>query len=90
MATIKVKFRPSSVAGKEGTVYYHIINQRAVRCIGTDYHVLPCEWDSRHASVHIARDSCRKAHLQLIQDKICWELRQMRTVVLQKEDMAMA
>ncbi|TGX82339.1 site-specific integrase [Palleniella muris] len=85
MATIKVKFRPSSVAGKEGTVYYHIINQREIRCIGTDYHVLPCEWDSRHASVHIARDSCRKAHLQLIQDKICWELRQMRTVVLQKE-----
>lgn len=86
MATIKVKFRPSSADDREGTVYYHLIHHRAMRCIGTDYHVLPCEWDSRHASVHIAGDSCRKAHLQLIQDKICWEMRQMRTAVLRTEE----
>ena len=33
MATIKVKFRASSVPGKEGTLYYHLIHQRNLRWI---------------------------------------------------------
>lgn len=28
MATVKVKFRPSSVDGREGTVYYQVIHGR--------------------------------------------------------------
>ena len=43
MATVKIKFRASSVAGKEGTLYYHIIHQRKLRWISTDYHVYPEE-----------------------------------------------
>ena len=31
MATVKVKFRASSVSGKEGTLYYHLIHQRSLR-----------------------------------------------------------
>ena len=31
MTSIKVKFRPSSVRGKEGTIYYQIIRGRVVR-----------------------------------------------------------
>lgn len=31
MATVKVKFRASSVEGKEGTLYYHLIHQRNLR-----------------------------------------------------------
>ena len=39
MATVKVKFRASAVEGKEGTLYYHLIHQRNLRWISTDYHV---------------------------------------------------
>ena len=35
MATVKVKFRASSVPGKEGTLYYHLIHQRSP-CLGGD------------------------------------------------------
>lgn len=28
MTTVKIKFRPSSVDGKEGTVYYQVIHGR--------------------------------------------------------------
>ena len=28
MATVKIKFRPSSVDGREGTVYYQVIHGR--------------------------------------------------------------
>ena len=31
MATVKVKFRASSVSGKEGTLCYHLIHQRSLR-----------------------------------------------------------
>lgn len=33
MATVKIKFRASSVGGKEGTLYYHLIHQRNLRWI---------------------------------------------------------
>lgn len=33
MATVKIKFRPSSVDGKEGTVYYQVIHVRVARQI---------------------------------------------------------
>jgi len=30
MATVKVKFRASTVEGKEGTLYYHLTHQRII------------------------------------------------------------
>lgn len=35
MASIKVKFRPSAVADREGAVYYQIIHERKVRILPT-------------------------------------------------------
>lgn len=37
MASIKVKFRPSTVADNEGTIYYQIIHERKVRQLLTEY-----------------------------------------------------
>ena len=37
MASVKVKFRPSTVNGKEGTLYYQVIHNRVVRQINTEY-----------------------------------------------------
>ena len=45
MASIKVKFRPSSVNGKEGSIYYQVIHNRVVRQIRTDYRIFEREWD---------------------------------------------
>ena len=45
MATVKVKFRPSTVADREGTIYYQIIHDRKVRQLLSDYHVFPNEWN---------------------------------------------
>ncbi len=33
MATVKLKFRPSSVDGKEGSVYYQVIHNRVAMVI---------------------------------------------------------
>lgn len=45
MTSIKVKVRPSQVAGKAGTVYYQVIHRREVRQISTRLHLFPGQWD---------------------------------------------
>ena len=44
MTSIKVKFRPSTVDGKEGGLYFQIIHNRVVRELNTDYKVFAEEW----------------------------------------------
>lgn len=39
MASIKVKFRPSAVADREGAVYYQVIHERKVRILPTSYRI---------------------------------------------------
>ena len=85
MATVKIKFRASSVAGKEGTLYYHIIHQRKLRWISTDYHVYPEEWNAGKSSVIVSNSNNRQAHLQLIQSQIDWEIKQMQCIIHDKE-----
>ena len=45
MATIKVKLRASSIAGKVGTIYYQVTHKRVIRQITTNIHILPEDWD---------------------------------------------
>lgn len=53
MATIRVKFRPSSVSGKPGTIYYQICHGGRHRLIATKIHIMPEQWDDR-----LGRGSC--------------------------------
>ena len=46
MATIKVKLRPSSVAGRAGTIYYQVTHRRATQQITTNIRLQPDEWDA--------------------------------------------
>lgn len=51
MASIKVKFRPSTIDGKEGTVYYQVIKNRVVRQIKTDYRIFNSEWNDKNCKL---------------------------------------
>ncbi len=53
MATIKVKFRASSIPTKEGTLFYQVVHRRVSRQVNTGCKVYPCEWDSTHAEIFI-------------------------------------
>lgn len=46
MASIKIKFRASSVIDKEGVVYFQVIHKRVVRMLATPYHINASEWDA--------------------------------------------
>lgn len=70
MFSIKVKFRPSTAAGREGTIYYQIICGRKVRQLPSGCHVLPWEWDERRAAVTAPYKSERRQLLITIRDRI--------------------
>lgn len=70
MASIKVKFRPSTVAGREGTIYYQVIHERKVRQLLTAYHVFPTEWDGKRSMVSTSRESERKPLILSVREYI--------------------
>ena len=85
MATIKLRFRASSVPGKEGALYYLLIHQRNVRWIRTDYHVYPKEWNASTSTVVATKRTDRQARLLFVRSQVDWEMKRMMRVIRDKE-----
>lgn len=51
MASIKVKFRPSTVVGKKGVIYYQVIQNRVIRQIHSKYLLHAEDWDEETFSI---------------------------------------
>lgn len=80
MASIKVKFRPSTVADHEGTIYYQIIHERKVRQLLSDYKVFPSEWYESRSMVTITQKSERKAFILSIRERIRWDVERLNKI----------
>ncbi len=80
MASIKVKFRPSTVADHEGTIYYQIIHERKVRQLLSDYKVFPSEWDESRSMVTTTQKSERKAFILSIRERIRWDVERLTKI----------
>ncbi len=80
MASIKVKFRPSTVADHEGTIYYQIIHERKVRQLPSDYKVFTSEWDESRSMVTTNQKSERKAFILSIRERIRWDVERLNKI----------
>lgn len=80
MATIKVKFRPSTVAEHGGTIYYQIIHERKVRQLLTEYKVFPAEWDENRSMVTTTQKSERKTFILSICERIRWDVERLTKI----------
>lgn len=80
MASIKVKFRPSSLADHEGTVYYQIIHDRKVRQLTTDYKVFASEWDESRSMVTTTQKSKHKSFILSIRERIRWDVERLTKI----------
>lgn len=80
MASIKVKYRPSSIAGNEGTIYYQIIHERMIRQVNTLYRILPNEWDKKCQMVRPAVANSRKVVIQSIRQRIRWDMERIKKI----------
>ena len=86
MATVKVKFRPSSVDGREGTVYYQVIHGRVARQINTSYKLFPTEWSKRYSRIVITSpDEDRRQYLLLLDKKIAEDTDRLGNVITSLE-----
>ncbi len=56
MATVKIKFRASSVETREGKLFYQVIHNRQARQINTAYRLFPEEWDPVRSKVVLPPD----------------------------------
>lgn len=83
MASVKVKFRPSSIDGKEGSIYYQVIHNRVVRHIAADLSVHESEWNAEASSVKIPEwiDSDRKYNLHIVQKHISRDILRLENII---------
>ncbi|MDE6397197.1 MAG: site-specific integrase [Muribaculaceae bacterium] len=85
MASIKLKFKPSTLKDREGTVYYQIVHERRVRQLYTKYHLFIDEWDDNKSSVKIVADRDRCAFLQSVREKISRDVERLNKIFRQFE-----
>lgn len=83
MTSIKVKFRPSTVEGKEGGIYFQIIHNRVVRQMNTDYKIFATEWDAEAESVIVTGN--RSNILLSIRERLEWDIARLEKVIRQLE-----
>lgn len=79
MTSIKIKFRPSTVDGKEGGIYFQIIHNRVVRQLNTEYKVFAEEWNAESESVVIK--GSRSNFLLGIQERLLWDATRLEKAV---------
>ncbi|MDE6073205.1 MAG: site-specific integrase, partial [Muribaculaceae bacterium] len=86
MASIKVKFRPSTVSGREGTVYFQITHARTVKLLFTRYFIFSEEWNSEKSMVMTMPDGSKRVDsLSAIRQKIRWDIEQLTRIIHQFE-----
>ena len=84
MTSIKIKFRPSSVEGKEGGIFFQIIHNRVVRQLNTDYRVFASEWDAEAEC--IIMNEPRANILCSIKERLEWDYARLKNVIRQLEN----
>ena len=87
MATVKVKFRASSVATKEGTLFYQVIHKRIVRQIHTGYKLFPAEWDAIHSEVILpsATSESRRDYLLSLKNSLMEDSIRLKNIITRLE-----
>ena len=81
MTSIKTKYRPSSVEGKEGCIYFQIIHSRVVRQLNTDYRIFASEWDEDSETIIAKGD--RTNIVNAIKERLAWDVARLDKVVVQ-------
>lgn len=71
MASLKIKYRHSSIEGKAGTLFYQVIHNRVARQINSGYKIYPDEWDIFNSQIIIPAKTGENRHRYLVSLKKC-------------------
>ena len=83
MASIKLKFRVSSLPEKEGTLYFQIIHERVVKQIGTSYRIFESEWDKQRNDIaHLSLITPDRLNIiKSIREKLAWDKNRLNKII---------
>ncbi len=86
MTSIKLKFRPSTTPGKEGSLVFQLIHGRSVRRITSEYKIFAEEWDEAAGRiVQPTLSSPRYVHLVSVESVLQWEMDRLKRMVEESE-----
>ena len=86
MATVKLRFRRSTVAGKEGTLYFRITHGRISRQVNTGYRIFADEWDGstlKLPDTDVQQE--RRSNLLSIEEKIKRDMVRINGIIRQMD-----
>ena len=82
IVSIKLKFRPSTIEGKAGSLYYQVIYMRKVRQVATNFRITQSEWDPELEEIIIKDDdSSRTSYLQYVENHIEYDKKCFNRIV---------
>ncbi len=84
MASIKLKFRPSTQEGKEGVLYYQVIHGRIIRQLKTEMHIFPYEWNERKSGLIVPKGK-RMELLVSFKEQITRDIRRLEQIASKLE-----
>ncbi len=79
MASIKVKFRPSTVEGKKGVIYYQIIHNRVIRQLKTKFHIAEKDWNDETCTLIVNPESPDE-ELVNMNKQIQWDVKRLKAI----------
>lgn len=81
MATVKVKFRPSTVADRLGSIVIIVTKQGVVRQITTGYKVFPNEWDEKQSWLASIVENDRIAVIKSIIQRLYLDVDRLHRII---------
>ncbi len=81
MTSIQVKFRPSVVSNREGSVYYLIIHNRKMRQLLSSCKIYQTEWDAGHSCVMPDRLHRRVEYIATVRRQIRSDIERINRIV---------
>ena len=92
MATVKIKFRVSSIETQAGTLYYQVIHNRLVKQVHFGYKLYPSEWDADCSRVILSSgiEKGQEGYLLSMKTALANDLSRFKEVIvrLERSDMA--
>lgn len=83
MASIKLKFRASTDANKEGSLYYQIIHDRMIRQMKTEFKIFSSEWNEKTACLVLTPNTERVYYLRSVQYRVYYALQKFEELFCQ-------
>jgi len=87
MASVKLKFRASSIETKKGAIYYQVIHNRLVRQVRTGYKLHASEWNPNDSEIilHPGIEKDRRNFLISLQNAIDNDLSRIKSIIARLE-----